>query len=475
MSEPDPLETRIQEPIPYGIGSWYPVLRGGPTPAVFVDAADPRGGARLARVWDALEEGGRVVLQQCPAAGARADLAPLEAQLSGQGSPERFVVFPGTGGSFTLLPTRDSASLRGGMALLPRGRARGRALWTALGALAPFGVPRRLGRPELAVWTKGGPADGSADLAVLPVAGSIAVTAGVPDRNQKVIVRALDRRGAARAVLKIGFSGRSDDAVEREARALERLADLSPTRAPRLIAEGERSGRRWMAQEVLEGGRGGDGIGPAHGAFLEELAGIGLHELPLDHVAHHAEARRQLTSLEPSFDPDWHAAYLDLARALEDASEDWRVPVHAAHGDFAPWNLALSGGHLRAFDWEYFAEDAPALTDLLHFHVHAGVLVGQHPGERVFDELEYLFAGPGGRAAAVLGLGRDDVLRLVALHVLHMGVTSEVLERLRPAPFPQAGWLRRARLVLCQRLSGLLRDRRLPAWTRLPAAGREAA
>lgn len=465
--------TRFRDPIPYGIDSWYPVLRGGEAPVLFAEASEPRAAQRLARTWEELPEGGRVILQGSARKGPRPDLASLEADLQGQGTAERFVVCLSPSGIATLLPIADSAAMRGGSALLQHGTGQGLGLLAGIGMLTPFGVPRRHGRPELSIWTKGAARDEADDLPVLPVAGTVAVIAGSPDRNQKIIVRAQDRRGAARAILKIGFNPRSDDAIEREARAIEAMAELCPGRAPQLLAEGERAGRRWMAQEVLAGGSGGLRVTELHADLLVELIGAERADLPLAEVDAYGDALRQLQSLEPSFDPDWHGAYRDLAQALADASDDATFPVHAAHGDFVPWNLAARGGELRAFDWEYFEREAPALHDLVHFHVQTAVLADEKPGERVFDELQQLFAGPGGRVVRALGLAGDDVLRLVSLYILQMGVTSEVLERLRPAPFIESARLRRVRLTLCQRLAGLLKERRLPDWSQAP--GRAAA
>lgn len=462
----------------YGIDSWYPVVRGGPAPVAAIQAADPEAAEKLARTWAGLGEGERLVLLGAAAPGARSPLAGLEAPLSADGAPERFVVFPGTGGSFTLLPTADGAALRGGTALLPAGRARGRALWGLIRTLSPLGIARRLGRPEVSIWTKGTPgSDG--DLAALPVGCSIAVTAGVPDRNQKVIVRAMDRRGTARAILKIGFSERSDDAVTREAAALERMAELAPHLAPRLIASGERAGRAWMAQEVLAGKRSGDDLTPAHVRALVELGRIGRGLTAMDDLPAYRDGIRNLAALDPSFDADWHDAYLRLRRGLEETGTGDGVPTTLAHGDFTPWNVMVERGAVRAFDWEYFAEAAPALQDALHFHVQTSILVRQQPGARIHDSLEALFAGPAGELVRAMELAPEDVLRSLGLYLLHEGTSAEVQERLRPAPFAQATWLRRARLVLAERVGGLLLERRLPGWATLAARpehpGRSAA
>ncbi len=463
--------------LPYGIDSWLPVLRGGEAPTLFLDAGDPRSRARLTAAWAELPPGGRIALQSVASPGSRPQLAPLENGLEQDGDVERFIVFPGTGGSFTLLPTQDGAALRGGMALLPRGRASGRALWSLLKAASPLGIAQRLGRPELAIWTKG-PHDAEAsDLPVLPVAGSMAVAAGVPDRNQKIIVRALDRRGAARAILKLGFSERTDDSISREANALKTVAEILEDRAPRLLTEGRRAGRTWLAQEVLEGKRAGDELTPAHAELLAELAVATRDEAPLSEQPFFQDTVRNLCRLDPEVDPDWHQEYSTLCEALEHSTDGFALPTTHAHGDFTPWNVVQRRGRVRAFDWEYFSPSAPALYDVLHFHIQTGVLVKRHSGERIFDNLDALFRGPASSVVAATSLRSEEILQLTALYVLHEGVRHELEERRNPSPFDQAAWLRHARRALCRRLAGLLTERRLPSWTELPPSteGRAAA
>ena len=459
----------------YGIDSWYPVVRGGARPEFFVDASDERARRRLRKAWESLDVGGRVVLRASAPVGGTPQLEPLEEVLEGPGYSERFVVFPGTGGSFTLLPLTSGAALRGGMALLPSGRLEGRALWAGLRMLSPFGAARRVGRPEIAIWTKGTPERDSEDLTILPVAGSIAVMAGVPGHNQKVIVRALDRRGAARAILKIGYSERSDDAIAREVDALRTMAKLAPKAAPRLLAKGSRAGRSWLAQEVLTGRRSGDRLGPAHAEFLCSLAALERTDKQLDEVPAYRDALGHLATLEPGFDEDWHAEYTRLADALRTTLDGAPVPVHLAHGDFTPWNVLRRRGEIQAFDWEYFSQAAPALYDAIHFHVQSRVLLDQHPGPRIFGELEAFFRGPVRQVIDAAGLNGPEILRAVGLYILHEGTAAEVQERLRPAPFVQASWLRRARLDLCGRIAGLLLERQLPPWSLVPDESTRAA
>ncbi|MEM9380077.1 MAG: phosphotransferase [Planctomycetota bacterium] len=462
--------------IAYDLDSWFPVLRGGEAPRELFDAQDPRTATRLLEAWSALEDGGRLVLRSAGTQSSRVDARELETNLEADGEVERFLEFPGPRGSALLLPTADAAAFRGGMVLLPGGRARNRTVWTLLRAASPFVLAQGLGRPEVAVWTKGASRREAEDLPALPVDGSLAVTTGDRARSRPTVVRALDRRGAARAVLKIGLSERTDDGVAREARALEQLAELAPDRAPRLLADGERAGRTWLAQEVLEGRHAGEAFGHRHAAFLSELAERTRGETELAEAGFWTDAKRHLATLDPLEDPDWHAEYHRLAEAVERSSDDRPIPTALAHGDFAPWNLLIRRGDVRAHDWGHLTEDAPGLHDVLHFHVQAGVIAKDQPGERIYEDLDRLFAGPAQRVVQALELERDDVLRLTALYVLHEGTTTEVVRRKQDASDADGARLRHALRALCRRLAGLLGERTLPAWTRVDRTGpRKAA
>ena len=461
---------------PLGIDDWYPVLRGGTAPLATISTNDPNAYDKVLDACEELEDGQRLVLLGSTVrTGGRSDLSQLEDALRGNGTRERFIVFPGTGGAFTLLPTVDRTALRAGISLLPSGRLRGRALWTVLRTLTPFGVAQRLGRPELTIWTKGPDQRAELDLPILPVAGSIAIAAGVPDRNQKIIVRALDRRGAARAIVKIGRSIRTDDAVEREADVLTQVDEILDGRAPRLLAHGQRAGRTWLAQEVIEGRHSGTLITPAHAEFLLALGQPTLARVPLEDLHTYKDSQRNLSNLRAEFDPDWHADYSRLRDALSLVSDSDDVPVTAAHGDFTPWNTRLCRGQLRAFDWEYFSLVAPAAYDLAHFHMQASVLVRQFPGERIFDSLPGFFRGPAAEVVRGLALQPSDIIRALGLYILHEGTAAEVLERQQPAPFDQASWLRRARLEICHRIAGLLLERRVPSWALFATKSRSRA
>lgn len=326
----------------------------------------------------------------------------------------------------------------------------------------------------VAVWTKGAPVED--DLPVLPVAGTIAVTGLDGEVPESVTVRALDRRGAARVELKVGASQRTDDAIAREAGALRDLADAVPGRAPALLAEGERAGRAWLAHDVVPGRPAGSTFTEGHAELLIELGRATASDpAPLHALRSFGDARRHVTALQPTFDPDWYRDYAALAGALEARGAE-EVTATAAHGDFTPWSTLVSkSGRVRAVDWDWFDPAAPALADALHFHVQTSVLERDLTGEDTFDALEDFFSGPAGEVARALDVRPADALRSLALLVLHEGASAEVLERLRRSTNPLATRLRRARQELARVTTEHLREDRLPRWATTAAHGARRA
>jgi len=45
------------------------------------------------------------------------------------------------------------------------------------------------------------------------------------------------------------------------------------------------------------------------------------------------------------------------------------LPVGITHGDWVPWNLAVAGGALHAWDWEHVRLPDVVYLDLVHWHV----------------------------------------------------------------------------------------------------------
>ena len=68
---------------------------------------------------------------------------------------------------------------------------------------------------------------------------------------------------------------------------------------------------------------------------------------------------------------DW----TEIARRLEKAEPSEGYELCAAHGDLAPWNARRGKRRLWLFDWEQFAEEAPAFLDPVHFFLRREMLL----------------------------------------------------------------------------------------------------
>ena len=126
-------------------------------------------------------------------------------------------------------------------------------------------------------------------------------------------------------------------------------------------------------QEALEGSRSDDSIGAEHVRFLRALHAPTASHRTLASLPTYRRDLRSFAKLKDA-DPAWVEPLELLRSALEDSLGDRPIACAMNHGDFTPWNLLCDRGELRAFDWEYSIEIAPALFDLVHFIVQTGII-----------------------------------------------------------------------------------------------------
>lgn len=125
-------------------------------------------------------------------------------------------------------------------------------------------------------------------------------------------------------------------------------------------------------------------------------------------------------------------AALDAGTDFE-ALRDVEVPHGLAHGDWVPWNLAVDGNRLVAWDWEHALDDAPLGFDIVHWAYQQRVVIRRQSTEEGFvggleDARPHLTA---------LGLDRRQADAVAAAHRLGV-VTREALPNGR-TPAPGAG------------------------------------
>ncbi|MGV3637097.1 MAG: hypothetical protein ACO1NQ_05565 [Flavobacteriales bacterium] len=70
------------------------------------------------------------------------------------------------------------------------------------------------------------------------------------------------------------------------------------------------------------------------------------------------------------------------------------MTMATAHGDLTPWNIHCASDRLAIYDWEMHRPLAPALFDLVHFHLQQGIVVDRLPFMAIRARIERACALP---------------------------------------------------------------------------------
>ncbi len=184
-------------------------------------------------------------------------------------------------------------------------------------------------------------------------------TIGTPLSKRAVVVRLVDEERRAVAVCKVAVNETSDEAIERERRALSALRHTGW--APKLIGASRVDGHLAIVTEFVHGGPGSTG----RSALNEAL---GCMPTATD------DATSWMAAEHPWVTRVCAYADLPLTRIADDLPGEW--PEVWSHGDFAPWNLIRSRHRGPvAIDWEEAAPDGFLGADLAHFAMATSHLI----------------------------------------------------------------------------------------------------
>jgi hypothetical protein len=224
---------------------------------------------------------------------------------------------------------------------------------------------------------------------------------------------------ADRSVIKVALQPPADEMISNERKFLALLAEhrIGVDFVPTLLGHGQlSSGRRFVRTSVLPSGRRESRFGPMHRSFLTELY---AHRSDVNGWARgrsYRSLQTQFAAIRNQLD-DASCALLDAVLgdiAVLSGSEP--VAECIVHGDFAPWNIAVTNDRLWVFDWENAVKRGNPLHDFLHFHLISEALLRRVQRSAA---LKLLLDNASRHLASVAGPGYAPAPALVAALTLH--------------------------------------------------------
>jgi hypothetical protein len=186
--------------------------------------------------------------------------------------------------------------------------------------------------------------------------------------NRKPVLRLLSPSGETVGFAKVGISELTSELVRAEAQALDTVAGMKAKSfaAPGILHHGRWRGLEVLVQSPLPLADADAATDEQRQTAMLEL-GTGNHESATLELLTSPYWRRLRALIDDGDDETSRA----LARGLDHLAgglSGAKLPFGAWHGDWTPWNMALSGGSLLVWDWERFDSEVPLGFDALHFY-----------------------------------------------------------------------------------------------------------
>jgi hypothetical protein len=286
----------------------------------------------------------------------------------------------------------------------------------ALAAVMPFGAASLLLRNRVEVWGPDGADRVSIESHLSNLLGeeiTVSIRIGSLRINQKPVLLATSLTGRIQAYVKVGHNSLARRLVLDEAAALAIVAEANA----HVVTPHVRHLGRWCELELLVlspvptiGRRTAANAVTPVDAMLEVMRVGGVSTGAVQDLA---VVTRLLQQAERLSDREASTAIL---RAIYHAVEhhgDVQVKTGCWHGDWAPWNMALSDRKVVLWDWERFGRDVPFGFDALHFALYrhvataggdwsAGGEAWHQSGTRILAEVQ-------------VGVGEPDVVKVTQL------------------------------------------------------------
>lgn len=223
---------------------------------------------------------------------------------------------------------------------------------------------------------------------------------------QKPILQLIDPRGHTLAFAKLGTNALTASLIRHESQSVDRIGRSAPRhfRTPEVITHSQ-----WKEAElIVHSAALGDGRHDRLRRILpdatSELARcLGVQRRPWASSPYRSRLHTQLHALPVS---EQRSQLLRGLQWFDDYFQNTPLPFGTSHGDWTPWNMAISGGRLTVWDWEHLESDVPVGLDAIHYDVSVQLSTGVSP----FESLTQVLCGNGPLTRAVCGPEYPSVL-----------------------------------------------------------------
>lgn len=193
--------------------------------------------------------------------------------------------------------------------------------------------------------------------------------------NRKPVLQLLDTAGGTAAFAKLGVNDLTRRLVRAETAALCLLAGAGfrELLVPGVLAAGTWRGIEVLVTSTLPITEPRVPLAPARlAAAMREVAGVsGIQRLPLGTSPYWSALSARLAPLTGTGDGLTLAA---TARTLVAGAADTVLGFGSWHGDWTPWNMAVTGTGILLWDWERYGTGVPVGFDPLHFDLQSAIV-----------------------------------------------------------------------------------------------------
>lgn len=250
---------------------------------------------------------------------------------------------------------------------------------------------------------------------------------------QKPVLQLLSLDGETLGFAKIGVNDATRRLVQSEAATLESVASLSwvHVTVPQILHRGSWRSHGVLVQQALAKTSSAKNDPLLLAKAMVELAGArgrSTHQLAASPFWHKVRSRLENIPMTANL-----AHVSSAASQIESLAGTRTIEFGSWHGDWAPWNMAISGDRVLLWDWEHFELGVPVGFDAVHHHIQRAVVVERLSAAAAFASM----AKQGPSLLGPFGVAPQHVSLVVFLYLIGLvtgymetGETQTVLARL---------------------------------------------